>query len=269
MPADILEQVVDRLSRVERIHEGRVPAQIQPRATHADQMILDAGQLRDYGWFFCVKSLDAEWALSTLTEVVTLAGNVKPEHLVRSVAVNAMEAAFLESIPGEMQKAAGHITESGVTQTTKTYKVRGKNSQQFEYKYPMERGEAAELVDQFNAWDKNKGRKGGRGRYRTKTYYRNKEIRGQGLPERGFIGSMLNISNPIVYMGLEVIWQSAQEFGKQYSYFSNKRKTEKWSGGKARPVSSYQQDRGKVYYGSSRYKKPYTKRRDYVERFED
>ena len=46
MPTDLLEQVVNPLAHVKRIHKGRVPAEVQPATTRTNQVILDPCELR-------------------------------------------------------------------------------------------------------------------------------------------------------------------------------------------------------------------------------
>lgn len=181
---------------------------------------------------------------------------VESQHVLRSVATDAFEAAFVKSIPSEMKLAAKSIQQKKAdpwqggrrpyAQPQKRYAVGPEGSEQ-----------------QMNEFFQKHRRPSDRG-FSPRSYKRAEQRPIATTPDReGIIANVFNISNPVTQLGVEMVWNGLSTFTKNFSEIRKNRKVKKWSGGKDMTPPKGEN----VYYGNS-YNK-YNKKRGYDERLED
>lgn len=176
---------------------------------------------------------------------------VESQHVLRSVATDALEAGFVKSIPSEMKSAASKMRQR---QPEKSYN-RGKfksGPQQKKYPFGPE-GSAMQMVDYFNP------------KYSTESVSSVKSYQQMDRPveQRGVVGNIFNLSNPVTQLGVEMVWNGLSTFAKNFSEARKNRQVKKWSGGKDITPPKGEN----VYYGNSHNK--FSKKRGYDERLED
>lgn len=175
---------------------------------------------------------------------------VESPHVLRSLATDALEAGFIKSIPDEMKGTAARINEKKVEK----WPYRGgyrRNKLHAPKKYPFGvEGSVMQMNDVLGIHKPGQ-----------------KHTHRKGAPvfdsERGIVGSVFNLSNPVTQLGMEMVWEGLSAFAKNYKELRKTRKLNEWSGGKATMVPKGEN----VYYGNS-YNK-YNKKRGYDERLED
>ncbi|MBI5019730.1 hypothetical protein HZB58_05690 [Candidatus Gottesmanbacteria bacterium] len=175
---------------------------------------------------------------------------VESPHVLRSLAANAFEAGFVQSIPDEMKGAASRIKEKRVEKWKYRGGYRG-NKQRAPKKYPF--GVEGSVMQMNDALGIHKPGQKQLLHKRTLT----------SVAERGMVGSIFNLSNPVTQLGVEMMWNGLSTFAKNYKELRQTRKLKDWSGGKAGAPNKGEN----VYYGNS-YNK-YNKKRGYDERLED
>jgi len=180
---------------------------------------------------------------------------VESRHVLRSIATDALEAGFVQSIPSEMKTVVKVIKQPKVD---RWQQGRDRFKGQPQKRYPMG-GEGAEK--QMNEFFSNKPsvpKYAERSRRQAKTPI-------ISVPERqGVVGNLFNLSNPVTQLGVEMVWEGLSTFAKNYKEVRKTRKLNEWSGGKATMAPPKGEN---VYYGNSHNK--YSKRRGYDERLED